>query len=345
MRYRERLWGNLCRIAERALPVPALSLVLLPFAVVTATLELAGLKRSEVTLCDILRMPESLLPGGRGWRRIPRIWCTRVALTMTGYTYFWVDRYREPRWSRRCTFNGIKHLNQALEGGRSVLLLYLHVGNLSLLPNWLRARGYKTAVIAVKDIRRVSPFWAQIGHQANLANQLTEVPLVFQVDQLAEALRFLKRPGVILATGIEETRDLANPSIGRKTLLMTRKDYAISLASGGLRLAEMAKAQIVPCPITSSGIMGCKIHIGTPVPELEADSPLRYQFACEHLMQAFDAWSPLWKGQYLLGSFLHAVRPAPIETLRPACAAPGSGPKTGPGCGWAVSTGATRLAK
>lgn len=241
---------HLLRFAERLLPTALLSLLLWPFTTAWDALQL----RKRTLLTCWRRFPES-------WRPSPRRFFLRQSLGLCHPKplYLWPDRLGTPRWLNRCQLEGGRDLIGSRDGDRGVILATLHFGPFELLPYWLRAHG-----IATTMIRGATPVSLQsLTRYQHSLSPPADLPVFLDLKDMTPVPRF------------KHAKQLLGP--GRRLLLTVDVDRGIQfqvpfenrsfrMATGAIRLAAMAGADLIPCLITETATWKFALHFGAPVP-------------------------------------------------------------------------------
>lgn len=260
------------RVCERLLPANVLSLLLWPPAAVF----------------DLMQLRQRKLLSS--WRRFPKSWQARpghfflrqsLGLCHAQPLYTWPDRLSTARWLSRCRLESGSHLIGSQKGDRGVVLASLHFGPFELLPYWLRAHGIVTTMIrglAPPDsLKDLTSYQHSLSPPADvpvflLANEMAPLPRFAHVGQ------FLG-PGRRLLVTVDADRGIQ--------CQVPFENRLFRMATGAIRLAAMANAELIPCLITETASWKFALHFGTPVPRgYLGDSP-NMQAAGIHLLREF----------------------------------------------------------
>ena len=260
------------RWCERHLPTDVMSLLMWPPAIVR------NLRRVR--------------PGrlASSWNNLPSSWRPNFFRFLVRQTFglyhgervhLWPDRLCTEAWRSRCRVEGKQFLKKSDTDGRGVVLASLHFGAYETLPYWLRAHDIVTTMVrgepALDALKSLSSYQYSLSPPAN-------VPLFLSANDFAPLPRFA------------HVRQLVAP--GRRLLVMVDVDRGLQfevpfadrmfrMASGAIRLAIMAHADLVPCLIWETGPWKFQLFFGVPVPrEYLSESP-DLQPAGRHLLGEF----------------------------------------------------------
>lgn len=160
--------------------------------------------------------------------------------------------------SRNCRVEGIEHLDAALAGGRGAIIVSAHVGNFTLLPIALAARGYPVSLV-MREARHVPR-----GLYPQRLRELGINPVV--ADSGANATRAcvkaLRAGGVLVLYVDQGARQskVALPFLGRET----------PFDRGAAVLSRLAGSPLVPAFFDSTGLFAGVLQV---YPALEAADP------------------------------------------------------------------------
>jgi lauroyl/myristoyl acyltransferase len=258
----------LLRFCERLFPTRVLSFLLWPLAAVWS---LAEPRHGKLVTA---------------WRRFPAAWRPAAARfflwqSLVPYharlVYTWPDRLRNPRWLSRCHLEG--DLTALRNQDRGIILASLHFGPFETLPYWLRAHGIPATALLGQPARRKN----LMSHLYGLSPP-ADVPVFLSVTDFIPLPRFT------------HVRQFLGP--GRRLVAMVDVDRGIQfqipfenrsfrMATGAIRLAAMADAELVPCLITETAPWKFAIHFGAPVPRLYLGNSPDMQTAGAHLLREF----------------------------------------------------------
>lgn len=274
----EALGLLLCRLlrrVERFVPPWCLRALLWPMAVGRAWWELAGEKSSGELFH---RLPPSLRPAlpRSAWMR--RLRQQRTAVNLSKLLSLWPDRLGEPRWQPYCRCIGGEQVAEWQARGRPIVAATLHFGPSLLLRCWLRTRGVPAAAVRWGSFATRPRYRRYLDRICDEVGGTTDIPHVFGLDELRQASRFLQ-PGRLLFIAVEGD--------GSRHVLVRGEDFAFPMATGALRLAARADAEVVPCLIRADRPWGFTIHFGRPVPPAWVRDKNRHAAACDHLLREF----------------------------------------------------------
>jgi len=239
------------RFCERVLPPSVLSILLWPLAAGWDLIQVRDRKPLEHARCFPRSWP------AKRWRFILK---QCFGLYHSQLFYMWPDRLTEPRWQKRCRFEGDPDLLRPTEDNRPIVLASLHFGPFEILPYWLRAYG-----IPATSVRTAPP--AALRNLTNYQYSLSpppDVPLWIFAEDLTPLPRFshirkILGPGRRLLVLVDPNRGVMAD--------VPFDDGIFRMATGAVRLAQMADARLIPCLITEDSDWRFTIHIGAPVPE------------------------------------------------------------------------------
>lgn len=247
------LWCGfyLLRWCERWLPIRVLRIFLWPFA---AAWGLAQLRPRQL-LTSWRRFPESLRPNP--WRFFSR---QSLGLYQARTIYLWPDRLSATPWISRCRLEGGRDLIGMGVNDRGVVLASLHFGPFELLPYWLRAHGIVTTML-----RGPTPdFLRSLTSYQHALSPPGDVPVFMDLGQMTPLPRFT-RVGQFLGPG---RRLVVTVDVDRGLQFQVPFENRIfRMATGAIRLAQMADTELIPCLIAETAPWKFSLHIGTPVPQ------------------------------------------------------------------------------
>lgn len=286
---------------ERVLPPTALRWALWPWIAVWVLL---GWSQWKAFQPRWNRIPPSIRKCDLGLLCFLR---RRLRIALARFLTFWPDRLGAPRWQKRIRYEGMTHLQAALESGSPAVLATLHFSTLFLLRYLLRARQVAASVLVEEQRSQRSRL--QKMKDALMASP--GLPAVFTLQDLREARRFLT-PGHCLIVAVDMGRG--------KQMLVPTPHGTMRLATGAMRLAQAAGAWLIPCLVEEEAGWRYAVHFGKPVPP---KSELGIEGAGRHLVGEFlpilSRQPTLW-GQNLINSWQIASEdsiPSPVEEIMP----------------------------
>ena len=235
----------LLRFGERVVPLRIFSLLLWPPA---AAWDLMHLRRRRLLTC---------------WRRFPKQWHPTpfsfflrqsMALYHAQLVYAWPDRLCTPKWRNRCRLEGKVDLVRSWKADRPMVLASIHVGPSEILNYWLRAHG-----IAVTTVRGLWPDSLHgLASRQHALSPPTGVPVFLPVNEMSRVRQFLGAgQRLLVMVDVDRGKQIHVPFEGHR----------FRMATGAIRLATLAEAELVPCVIVENGTWNFIIHFGEPVPE------------------------------------------------------------------------------
>jgi hypothetical protein len=256
------------RWCERLLPASLLSVLLWPPA---AVWDLLQLRQRKLISCW-RRFPES-------WRPRRRRFFLRQSLGLY-HARLIPDHLCTSHGLSRCRLEGGTDLIGFRDGDRGAVLASLHYGPYELAPFWLRAHGIVTAMIRAAPAEPPE----SLTNYRYAFSPPADVPVFVSVDELAPLPRFA------------HVRTILGP--GRRLLVMVDVDRGMQLhvpfedrwfrmATGAIRLAAMADAELIPCLIRETATWKFTIHFGERVPRRYFGSSPDLQAIGHHLLTEF----------------------------------------------------------
>ena len=240
----------LLRFCEHLLPTTVLSLLLWPPA---AAWNLMQLRPRQLLACWRC-FPES-------WRPTRRRFLLRQSLGLFHAQFIstWPDRLCTARWRNRCRLEGRSNVVGS-RGERGVVLASLHFGPSETLPYWLRAHGIVATTI--RGFPDPNPLESLTNYRCAL-NPQAEIPVFLPVNEMSPLPRFTHirqflGPGRRLLVEVDVDRGIQ--------FHVPFEDRLFRMATGAIRLAAMADAELIPCLIVQTALWKFAIHFGTPVP-------------------------------------------------------------------------------
>jgi lauroyl/myristoyl acyltransferase len=285
------------RLCERLLPKSVLSLLLWPPA---AVYDLVQLRRRKPMICW-RRFPESWRP--KAWRFFLR---QGLGLYHSQLLYTWPDRLCSASWLRRCRLEGGSDLIGSREGDRAVVLASLHFGPFETLPYWLRAKGIVTTAVRTSppdSLKSLTKYQYALSPPA-------DVPVFVFVEDLIPLPRFSHIRN-ILGPG-RRLLVMVDPARGRQ-VDVPFEDRLFRMATGAIRLAQRADAELIPCLIAETATWKFAIHFGAPVPRRYLGNSPDMQAIATHLLREFSKVVSRYPEQCKM-RLLSAMSPLPPST-------------------------------
>jgi lauroyl/myristoyl acyltransferase len=255
----------LLRFGERVLPQKMLNVLLWPPAAVWALTEL---HRPRKLLESWHRFPEAWRPG-----RARLLLRQTLGLTHARFVYLWPDRLPDQRWLTRCRLEGDYDLAELRRPDRRIIFVSLHLGPFETLAYWLRANG----IVLTALVGRRGPQQFLSDRQGALTPP-AGVPVVFPTRQISHVRKILT-DGRRLLIWMDVDRG--------KQIQVPFENHLFRMATGPIRLAAMAKAELIPCLIVENGSWQFVIHLGAAVPRRYLGSSPDLKPAAAHLLKEF----------------------------------------------------------
>lgn len=222
---------------------------------------------------------------------------------------FFPDRLATPKWRDRFQTRGLHHLEEARRRGRGVVLVCFHFGTYKLIPFWLRALDIPVLAI----LRGNSKNRSRAKRMKDQRSPFPKIPTVlYNGDQLRQTVEHLSLGHVLLVAADREARQQIH--------LPLEDQWSFSMATGAMRLAARADAQLLPCWMTDEGRWNFRLEIGAPLPGPCRADEADLRRAGQHLLEVM---LPLLRRRpeacegYLLDRFR---RKAPLPMAEPSCA-------------------------
>jgi lauroyl/myristoyl acyltransferase len=181
---------------------------------------------------------------------------------------------------KRCRFEGDIDSLRPTKDTQPIVLASLHFGPFEIMPYWLRAYGIPTTSVRTAPppaLRNLTNYQYSLSPPA-------DVPLWLFAEELTPLPRF------------SHLRKILGP--GRRLLVMVDPNRGVMadvpfddgifrMATGAVRLAQIAEAKLIPCLITEDSSWNFTIHIGEPVPQEWLGRTVDMQKIGTHLIRAF----------------------------------------------------------
>ena len=261
-----RMGFVLIRLAERLLPQRLLSFLLWPLAGALSLIEIGKKQRAFAA-----------------WRRLAefeatpsrtRLWFWHsVGADHARLVYLFPDRLGQPRWLRRCRLTASDELDRVRSTKRRIVFVSLHFGPFETLVYWLRAQSLPVTAL----VGRPAPRQTLKQHQYALSPP-SGLPVVLPVTELGALREAISRVQHLLVfMDVERGRQVE-----------VRFDQLICrLATGPIRLAAMANAELIPCLTTVSPGWNFTLHFGRPVPRNYFVPTPDIELVTGHLLEEF----------------------------------------------------------
>jgi hypothetical protein len=144
-----------------------------------------------------------------------------------------------------------------------------------VLYHVLRARGYRVSVLGRM---RLGPYEDRLNSLAERANGMADVPrLILPVRDFRAGLRYLSRPGAVLLVALDGYR-------GKRQVVVRQAGVRLTAGPGAFVVAELARAALFPCLITSPRGLSAVVHLGRPAPDSAVADRRRHPEAARHLL-------------------------------------------------------------
>lgn len=255
----------LVRFGERVLPQSVLSFLLWVPAAVWGLAESARQRKVMAA-----------------WHRFPQPWRPNRArfflrhslgLNHARFVYLWPDRLPRTRWLGRCRLEARWDLARLRQADRRVVLASLHFGPFDTLPYWLRAHGIVVTVLVGRPAPR-----QRLKRRQYALSAPFDVPLVLPVTEMSRVRQVLGQARHLLVMmDVDRGKQVDVPFDG----------YLFRMATGAIRLAAMADADLIICLIVETTTWQFVIHFGTPVPRRYLGRSPDLKGAATHLLQEF----------------------------------------------------------
>ena len=236
-----------CRALARVVPPDILYFLLYPSSAVRGVRP--ALKRRTVPVRHI--PPRA----GDGAPSFVRRWHYQAAIFQRWLPLFWPDVWAKQRWASRLTADGAAALD-ALVAEQPVVAITVHTGAMVVLGGWLMSRGLGVGSVIIDRERWLSPESVKARSDPRWQTYVWN-SASFLAGDTRQMVRYLA-PGRVLLLP-------ADHPLGRSA----EGDWPggrLRLAVGGLRIARMTGAAVVPIIVTGDGPWRFHVHVGTPLP-------------------------------------------------------------------------------
>jgi lauroyl/myristoyl acyltransferase len=192
------------------------------------------------------------------------------------------DRLGEPKWMRRCTFEGLEQVQRARREGRPVILAFSHSGPFVLLRMWMRSAGVPVVELVGPNLREPT----RLGRLKDGLEPFKELPVRYYPHQLRELMKMVAANYPLFIA-----IDVAN---GKQVLVPISEEMSFQMPTGALRLAVHHGAELIPCSIIDEGRWHFRIKLGKPVPaellDLEDEWPRAGKYLYDEIAQAYQSF-------------------------------------------------------
>lgn len=261
-----RMGFFLIRIAERLLPLRLFSLVVWPVAAATG---LAEIKKKRSAFASWRRLAKCVTAPSR-----LQLWFWHgAAANHARFVYLFPDRLSQSRWLERCRITGRDELKRVRATARRIVFVSLHFGPFDTLVYWLRAMGLPVTVLVGKP----APRQALKQRQYDLSPP-RGIPVVLPVTELGSLRQAISRVQHLLV--------LMDVERGRQ-VEVEHDQLVCRLATGAIRIAATAGAELIPCLMTASPGWNFALHFGRPVPRNHLEPTPDIEMVTRHLLEEF----------------------------------------------------------
>ncbi len=185
-----------------------------------------------------------------------RRWLSEIDANVAHFHNWWPDRLGNSRWRRCLEIMGQEHLDRALVSG-PVVLVTVHYGDLRLLLYALRSTKLTAAFMARQNSTNRCPVRRWIDNLADAANEMSDIPSVFETNEIGKAHDYLAGGKRILGIAVDGSL--------RRAISVRDGGSQISLAPGALTMAQLTSAHVIPCIISRVGGFRYAINYSPPV--------------------------------------------------------------------------------
>jgi lauroyl/myristoyl acyltransferase len=187
-----------------------------------------------------------------------------------------------------------------------VVLASMHFGPSEILPYWLRAHGIVTTT--VRGFPNPDPLKSLTIYQRAMSPP-ADVPVFLPVNEIAPLphfshIRQLLGPGRRLLVEVDVDRGIQ--------FQLPFENRSFRMATGAIRLAAMADAELVPCLIVETAPWKFAIEFGTPVPRHYLGNSPDMRAAGTHLLREFSKVITRYPEQCNMTLF-RAILPLPVN--------------------------------
>lgn len=254
------------------LPLAVLVPLLWPVAFLWAVWELS---RGRPTFGEFRKLAGRLPPLPMEGLTFRKLLLGRARLNLAKFLFIWPERLAAGREVASRIEGGDR-----LEGlGRGpTILVTLHFGPTGVLLNWLRARGYPVAVVAMAG--KPLPWYRRyLIRKRDTPKGLGSRPSLIEVGRVWEMREHLEAGGILLL--------VIDGGSGRNSAAPIVQNLTLSMSTGALTLAALTGARVVPCLIRSGRNFSLTIRFGEPLEAASVASRSDHPAACDHLFREF----------------------------------------------------------
>ena len=188
-------------------------------------------------------------------------WHYQTVIFQRWLPLFWPGAWANQRWSERLTSEGATELD-AIAAERPVVAITLHTGPAVVLGGWLMGRGLGVGSVIIDRERWLRPESVKARSDPRWQKYATN-SASFLAGDTRQMVRYLA-PGRVLLL-------FADHPLGRSA----EGDWPggrLRLAVGGLRIARLTGAAVVPIVVTDNGPWRFHVHVGKPLSAAMLDS-------------------------------------------------------------------------
>ena len=242
----KRVFYGTCRALAGVVPPDILYFVLYPSSAIRGVRP--ALAKRYVPAKHIPVRPTDRSPG------FVTRWRYQASIYQRWLPLFWPDAWAKQRWAERLTADGAAELD-AIAAERPIVVITLHTGAMVVLGGWLTSRGLGVGSVIIDRERWLSP--ESVKARADPRWQkYTADSGSFLAGDTRKMVRYLAPKRVLVLQ--------ADHQLGR-TAEGTWPGGRLRLAVGGLRIARMTGAAVVPVVVTDDGRWRFRVHVGTPL--------------------------------------------------------------------------------
>ena len=232
----------------RRLPPSVLILILVPPAIIKATIEIF-IRGSSATCYSKLRkgLTKSIPSVG-----VTELLWVRLQLNINRAMTFSGGQIRKSKWQGRIEYHGLDKLLNCVNSGRPVLLASLHYGSPRDASIIIRSQGVRLSSLAYSPL---TPLEQKSWNTRVELWGLQSVPYIFLPTDMWEIRDFLCEPSNALLMLIETMntqRHVTVPFLGGQ----------IRAGKGIIKFAEMTDAVVIPVACTSTGFLRWRLFFG-----------------------------------------------------------------------------------